>query len=243
MLVVRYLVAIILLRQAYFNKKKRYLYFSLGVILLMFSFIRTAVYQQAFGQKDTDFFLSKNFEANITPDENKTTFSHKNGKYEITCEKQAEIDLFARVAYIDYNDTLFSSFDYYSDPVYDAISPIDLSVFVGSMATNWKMYKVKHERRAMFVYGNVVLGEWENMHIIPANKNIRFGFDTIKKGDEVQIKGFLINWQGVPPYDYIKIKTALSFDTISSEKLGGRITWLCMQLYVTELRANGYIYK
>jgi len=242
MVIIKYLLIFILVKLAYNNRKKRYIYIASAVLLFLFSFIKTFCYQSFFGQKN-DFLLPENFEVNIIPITQKETLSLYRDEYKIYYEPQAQINLYAKAVYIDFNDTFFSSFDYYSNSVYDTIAPIDLSVFIGSMAENWKKFKIKHERRVMLVYGDIKVGEWENIHIIPATENIRRGFETIKAGDDILLKGFLINWQGTGNYNYLKMETALSFETISKEQIAGRNSWLCMQLYATELRANGYIYK
>lgn len=242
-MIIRAILAILCVRLAYRNIKRRYLYLSLAVVILFFSNLKTFVYQKAFGEETQTLEAEKPFAVEIIPIKDKQQKEYKKGKYTIIYEPQAEISLYAKTAYIYHNDTIFSSFDYYSNPVYDTISPIDLSVFIGSMAENMEKYKVKHERRVMLVYGDIKVGEWENIHVIPANQNIRLGFDTVKKGDDILIKGFLINWQATGAYDYLKMETALSFETISKDKIGGRISWLCMQFFVTELTTNGYTFK
>ena len=241
-MLIKIITAAVFIKFAYQNKKKRNFYLFVAAFILLFSILRTFVYQKIYGEEAHFFETQKKFSVEISPIKNKQKITFKRGKYSIIYEPQAKIDLYAKIAYIYRNDTMFSSFDYYSNPVYDTISPIDLSVFIGSMAEDWKKYKVTHERRAMFVYGGIKVGEWENLHIIPANNNIRRGFDTVKRGDNILLKGFLINWQGTGAYDYLNMKTALSFETISEEKLAGRITWLCMQFLVTELTANGYTF-
>lgn len=239
----KYIVFLLFLWQAYVNKKRRILFLFFAGIVLFWSLAVSMLYQTFYGEKLFRNDISENTYVKITPIENKEIKKHIVGKYAIKYEAQAEIDLRARIVYVDFNDGLFSSWDYYSNPVYDTISPVDLSVFIGSMAKNWRNYQVKHERRAMFVYGDTKVGEWENLHIIPTSKNIYAGLKTIRKGDIVSLKGYLINWQGTQQYSNLKVETALSFVTESKEKLGGRFTWLCMQFFLTELNARGYIYK
>ena len=239
----RYIIAILLLRQAYVSKKRRKIYLLLTVLVLSLPLFSTFFYQSFYGEKNYTIIKSPETKLKIIPIDKKTTQEFRVGKYTISYEAQAEIDLRARAVYIDFNNGLFSSWDYYSNPVYDTISPVDLSVFIGSMSENWKDYRIEHERRAMFVYGDVKVGEWENLHIIPATKNVYAGLKTIRVGDIVSLKGYLINWQGTGQYNYLKIETALSFVTESKEKLGGRFTWLCMQFFATELDVRGYIYK
>lgn len=239
----KYIFTILLLWLAYTNKKKRKIYLLAALLLFFSSFILSNFYQLAYGEKNYIEKNSNETQAIITPIKDKKKQKYSVGKYVISYEAQAEINLRARAVYIDFNNGLFSSWDYYSNPVYDTVSPVDLSVFIGSMAKNWKEYRVKHEKRAMLVYGDVKIGEWENLHIIPATRNIYKGLKTIHVGDVVSIKGYLINWQGTGEYNNLKIETALSFETESKEKIGGRFTWLCMQLLATELKVRNYIYK
>ena len=236
----RYFLILLLLYIAYKNKIKRRLCFLLSLIVLFFPLIKTCFYQFTYGQPDGYNLYQDSFDVKITPISDKKIYPYQKGAFSILYEKKAKIDLFARVVYVDFNDTFFSSFDYYSNALYDTISPVDLSVFIGSMANNWKNYKVNHEKRLMKVSGNVVFGEWENLHIIPANKNVRAGLNTLKKGDIISLKGFLVDWN--PVGSNKKTKTALSFSTASEERAGGKFTWLCMQVFVTELSANGYVF-
>lgn len=239
----KYIFTILFLWLAYKNKKKRKKYLFLATIILFSSFITSFIYQNFYGEKSYVVRQNEDTKLSIVPIENKTTKKYTSGKYTISYEAQAEINLRARAVYIDFNNGLFSSWDYYSNPVYDAVSPIDLSVFIGSMAKNWKEYRIEHERRAMIVYGDYKVGEWENLHIIPTSKNIYAGLKTVRAGDIVSLKGYLINWKGTGEYANVKIETALSFATESKEKIGGRFTWLCMQFFLTELEVRGYIYK
>lgn len=110
------------------------------------------------------------------------------------------------------------------------------------MADNWEKYDISHEKRVLFVNGvDVKADEHQNLHIIPANESVYKGFATIKRGDIIRIKGYLIDWH---PFDADKTyKTALSFKESSWEKVGGSFSYLCMQFFVTELYASGYIFR
>lgn len=117
------------------------------------------------------------------------------------------------------------------------------------MADNWKEFKIKHEQRGAWVYikndkpSLYKPSEWSNVHIIPKNQTIRNGFKTVKKGDIVKIEGFFVDWQGTGAYNSFTIQTARNFADISEQKLGGQETLLCIQLFVTKLFANGYVFK
>lgn len=72
-----------------------------------------------------------------------------------------------------------------------------------------------HEKRLMITRGkNYKSEEAENLHLIPANESIYRGFSTIKRGDIVIIKGYLIDWRGIGDFSYFKVKTARDFSTI-----------------------------
>jgi hypothetical protein len=169
--------------------------------------------------------------------------------FEVIFTPVMDIDLTARIVYLDEYDKKFSPQDYYSHPLYDALAPLDITIFIGSMADNWHQFKIKHEQRGAWVSVPDKKStlykpeEWSNVHVIPKNQTTRNGFKTIKRGDIVRIKGYLVDWQGGGIYDNFKIQTARHFADISEQRLGGQLTLLCMQLFFTELFANGYIFK
>lgn len=224
------------------NKKLlKYILVFCVVFILAFPFIRKIHSQVIYGIPEyKKINVAK--KPNISLIENPQKEILKTLNYSIEITKIASIELEARVVYIENYDKLFS-YDYYEHPLYDEVAPLDLSVFVGEMAENWKKYKVSHDQRVLFVHNNVNFAEWTNLHIIPSNNFIRKGFYTISRGDEVYLKGYLIDWNGIGDFDYFKIKTARSFGDTSQEKVGGNFTWLCSQFFVEELNVNGFTYK
>ena len=232
------------------SKNKQIIFFVFALFLIFYTNIRTFIYQNIYGEKTFIQISEKNpdysFQKHLSNDEIEVT---KNS-FEVTFIPIIDTEFEARVVYIDEYDKKFAFDDYYSHPLYDTFAPLDATLFVRSMADNWKNFRIKHERRGAFVgcYNKEACAlynpkEWTNAHIIPNNQNIRKGFKTIQKGDVIKIKGFLVDWQGKGKYDYFKIKTARHFADDSEEKAGGRPTLLCMQIYVLELIANNYVYK
>ena len=137
------------------------------------------------------------------------------------------------------------------DEAYNAVAPLDLSLFIGSTAAedNWQKINVSHEYRVLiwqYDYADkpvVNMAEISNSHIIPANNNIRRGFDTLSPGDVIFIKGYLVDWHDMGKYQEYEYKTALTPGEIADFKLGGKVSGLCRQFYVTQLQANGYIFE
>ena len=99
----KYLIAILLLRQAYVNKKRRRIYLFLTVLLFSLPLISTIFYQTFYGEKNYNIKKSPVTKLKIIPIEEKTKQSYTIGKYTISYEAQAEIDLCARAVYIDFN--------------------------------------------------------------------------------------------------------------------------------------------
>ena len=223
---------------------KRFLKKILSLVvffILFYPFIIKIYNQNTFGipeYRDIDVYQKPN----IVLIDNPIKEKFETDKYTIEINKVANIELDAKVVYVDHYDSPFH-YDYYQNELYDNVAPLDLSVFVGDMALNWKNYKIKHEQRVLSVYGGYTPGEWENIHIIPANDIIHKGFKTVSRGDDVYLKGYLIDWNGLGEFDYFKIKSARSFTDATKERIGGNFTWLCLQFFVEELYVNGFTYK
>ena len=229
------------------NKIKQSIMIMLALMSFFYCDIRVLFFQKLSGEKIFTPLSEQNPTSFITPHLSNEQIETTKGDFKVIFTPIMDAEINARIVYIDEYDKKFSPDDYYSHPLYDALAPLDVTIFVNSMADNWQKFKIKHEQRYVWVYtNNAVLyksNEWSNIHIIPKNKTIRNGFKTIRRGDIVKIKGFLVDWQGSGIYDYFKIQTAKNFAEYSEQKLGGQKTLLCMQLFVTELFANGYIFK
>ena len=227
------------------NKIKKFIFLCISLFVLFHSFISNIYYKKTYGFPD-----EKNINVSLKPNikilKNPTTEKIVINDYEIEIQKVASIELNAKTVFIEHYNKLFS-YDYYEHPLYDIIAPLDLSVFVGEMADNWKKYKVKHEQRLLLIKptGNkkIISDEWNNIHIIPSNTNIHKGFHTVKKGDDVYLKGYLIDWRGVGEFSNFKARTARYFGEASKELAEGNFTYLCAQFFVQELNVNGHTFK
>lgn len=177
------------------------------------------------------------------------------GKYDVLINFRAEYQVIGRAVYVDVYDNSFyfgfKSKQQELNALYNAVSPLDISLFIGETAQdgNWQKIKVGHEYRVLTWQWQrsdkvtVNMDEISNSHVIPANTAVRRGFDTIRKGDIVYLNGFLLDWNPLGEFEDIKYKTALTAGEIADFKIGGRISGLCRYFYVTELAVGGYMFK
>ena len=240
-------IAVIIFYLAIQHKKKliKYALLSIFSVILVMPFVSPIFYQNKYGIPDIKD-IDTSIPPNIVMINNPVTEVFQVDDYYIEIKKIASIELNAKAVFIEHYNKPFS-YDYYEHPLYDVVAPLDLSVFIGEMADNWKNYKIEHEQRLLLVKPlngeNLTADEWNNIHIIPSNTNIHKGFHTVKKGDDIYLKGYLIDWNGLGEFNYFKIKTARYFGEASSEQAGGRFTYLCTQFLVEELNVNGYTFK
>lgn len=177
------------------------------------------------------------------------------GKDNIYVQKMASYEVWGRIVYVDIYDTDFY-FGKKSEQVkfnkfYNRIAPLDVSLFIGETAKegNWQKIKVTHEYRAVYwrykYADNPIVHDEEisNNHIIPANSNIRRSFDIMEKGQIVYMKGFLVDWKGQNQYSSIDFKSATKQGEFASFRLGGDISYLCRQFYVTQVIYNNFVYE
>lgn len=235
---------------------KKYMRAALVLVLLVavYTFGKVPLIQHVYGSKANTLGEEPLFEQiTMLPQEYKQTASF--GKYEAVLNFRAEYQVTGRAVYVDIYDRSF----YFGikgpqqqlNALYNAVSPLDISLFIGQTAAdgNWQKIKVGHEYRVMTWRWSsadkvtVSHDEISNSHIIPASTAIRRGFDTINKGDIVYIKGFLLDWNPVGEFAGIDFKTALTPGEIADFKLGGRISGLCRYFYVTELTVKGYAFE
>lgn len=177
------------------------------------------------------------------------------GKYDVLINFRAEYQVVGRAVYVDVYDNSFyfgfKSKQQELNTLYNAVSPLDISLFIGETAQdgNWQKIKVGHEYRVLTWQWQrsdkvtVNMDEISNSHVIPANTAVRRGFDTIRKGDIVYLNGFLLDWNPLGEFEDINFKTALTAGEIADFKIGGRISGLCRYFYVTELAVGGYTFK
>ncbi len=217
---------------------------------------RIVLWQQIFGERQTseaaqNLYLTEKIEMLPESFEQVARF----GEYDVALRFRAVYQVYSRAMYVDIYDRDFrigfkSLQDKYK-AVYNAVSPLDLSLFIGETAAegNWQKIDVSHEYR-------VVLWEWKykdnpvvnrdeisNNHILTANLNVRRGFDTIKKGDLVYLSGYLLDWEPLGEYSDMVMKTALTPGEIADFKLGGKTSNLCRYFYVERLETRGYVYQ
>ena len=163
---------------------------------------------------------------------------------------------YGRVGYIDTNDALIkgwylSSMNKVYAREYKAVASHDLLVVFGKAAQPniFKQLTFEHEENLGVVswpsHMRHMTPDFSNIHIISANERIKRGVSVLRKGDEVYMEGFLMDWGGTVsnPQQDLYYKTARSGNDISAQKAGGRQTGLCLQLYLTKLIINGYVYK
>ncbi len=202
---------------------KKYLCAAVALVLLVavYTFGKVPLIQHIYGSKAEEFSKEPLFEQiTMLPQEYKQAASF--GKYEAVLSFRAEYQVTGRVVYVDIYDRSFyfgiKGSQQQLNALYNAVSPLDISLFIGETAAdgNWQKIKVGHEYRVMTWRwssadrATVNYDEVSNSHVIPASTAIRRGFDTIRKGDIVYMKGFLLDWNPVGEFADIDFKTALT---------------------------------
>lgn len=161
---------------------------------------------------------------------------------------------YGRIAYLDTNDALIKGWFLSSGNkekawLYKKVVPYDMSIAYGQLAQPKIFNQVKfgHEENVGFIFSDRVkinLNEFDNIHILPANKRIRQIVSVLKKGDEVYLEGFLTDWDSpTVPREKQWYKTARYVGEKSHQRAGGRLSGLCYQLFLTKIILNGHVYK
>jgi hypothetical protein len=112
---------------------------------------------------------------------------------------------FKPVAYFGLEARVLSKRLYHNDAG-SAISPVDLALGWGRMSDTTVIRKLNIRQSDRFYFyswsqnppipmGEIVASS-ANMHLIPANENIRVRLERLKPGNLVHIKGFLVNVTG-----------------------------------------------
>lgn len=216
---------------------------------------RTFLWQRFFGQPVDGISANQMLAEKIEVLPQPFLQTVKFGKYDIALNFRATYEVHGRAVYVDVYDKGFhigfkTEQDKFND-VYNAVSPLDLSLFIGKTAAedNWQKIDVSHEYRVIIwkwkYKDNPVVNtsEISNNHIIPASVNVRRGFDTIKKGDIVYLSGYLLDWEPLGEFAGTKMKTALTPGEIADFKLGGKTSSLCRYFYVEQLQVRGFVYR
>ena len=119
--------------------------------------------------------------------------------------------------------------------------PLDICVTWGLLSTPEYLYYasfIQQDRACTCIYdeGSLVddpdvLAQFVNIHLIPASESIVNALNTIKKGDEIFLEGYLVDiYYG--GQIYIETSTVWTDSGIGS----------CEVLYVTEIRVGAEIY-
>ena len=135
--------------------------------------------------------------------------------------------------------------------MYNQIASADLAILHGKTAQkdNLKKIEISHELNAALftkcLQCTYYDDEFNNFHVLPASKNIKRALEILPKNKfvPIYIEGYLLDWKGVDNYASLEMKTALSPGEISHQKLGGQVSGLCFQIYLTELHFDGYVFK
>lgn len=236
-------------------RNKKYLIFAMLILLSgAYFFGKILLIRQIYGI-ETESTIEAPLYEQITMLPQEYRENARFGKYDVLINFRAEYQVVGRAVYVDVYDNSFyfgfKSKQQELNTLYNAVSPLDISLFIGETAqdSNWQKIKVGHEYRVLTWQWQrsdkvtVNMDEISNSHVIPANTAVRRGFDTIRKGDIVYLNGFLLDWNPLGEFEDIKYKTALTAGEIADFKIGGRISGLCRYFYVTELAVGGYTFK
>ncbi len=236
-------------------RNKKYLIFAMLILLSgAYFFGKILLIRQIYGI-ETESTIEAPLYEQITMLPQEYCENARFGKYDVLINFRAEYQVIGRAVYVDVYDNSFyfgfKSKQQELNALYNAVSPLDISLFIGETAQdgNWQKIKVGHEYRVLTWQWQrsdkvtVNMDEISNSHVIPANTAVRRGFDTIRKGDIVYLNGFLLDWNPLGEFEDIKYKTALTAGEIADFKIGGRISGLCRYFYVTELAVGGYMFK
>ena len=236
-------------------RNKKYLIFAMLILLSgAYFFGKILLIRQIYGI-ETESTIEAPLYEQITMLPQEYRENARFGKYDVLINFRAEYQVIGRAVYVDVYDNSFyfgfKSRQQELNALYNAVSPLDISLFIGETAQdgNWQKIKVGHEYRVLTWQWQrsdkvtVNMDEISNSHVIPANTAVRRGFDTIRKGDIVYLNGFLLDWNPLGEFEDIKYKTALTAGEIADFKIGGRISGLCRYFYVTELAVGGYMFK
>lgn len=236
-------------------RNKKYLIFAMLILLSgAYFFGKILLIRQIYGI-ETESTIEAPLYEQITMLPQEYRENARFGKYDVLINFRAEYKVVGRAVYVDVYDNSFyfgfKSKQQELNTLYNAVSPLDISLFIGETAQdgNWQKIKVGHEYRVLTWQWQrsdkvtVNMDEISNSHVIPANTAVRRGFDTIRKGDIVYLNGFLLDWNPLGEFEDINFKTALTAGEIADFKIGGRISGLCRYFYVTELAVGGYMFK
>ena len=220
-----------------------------GAILFLYmypEYIKRPIYQHLYGKPyekrlnvwEHDVFGDLNAEQ-------KKSFSRKYKGTKITFFPQKSYEVVARIGVLERYDTFWEKFYHGYDEnrrIYNLFSPIDLALVQGQGAYSEKFDRCfKHEYRLLWSCPDIDRKYFNNNHMIPANRTIKKGLETLHKGDIVYIKGLLVNVK-VPDWDMMLTGTSHDM-THKNQFAGGLYTGMCFLVYLQKLAVNGYVYE
>ena len=209
-------------------------------------YIKRPVYQRFFGkpyEKRLNVW-EKDVFTDLSP-EQKKPFSRKYNGIDIAFIPQTAYEVTARIGILERYDTFWEVFAHGYDQsrrIYNSFSPLDLALVHGNDAYHPEFKNCfKHEYRLLWSCSEISHDSFNNYHMIPANKNLRKGLETLHKGDIVYIKGLLVNIQ-VPGWKTMLTGTSHNM-THKDQFAGGLYTGMCFIVYLQKLIVNDYVYE
>lgn len=229
------------------------------LIFIIFLFVwhlglKRITYQHIYGSPDETAAQISMQAIRTDVNENKT-HQVSIGDYDINVKLLKQFYVTAKVGYVDRYSGFLGRFYRNTDDgasiVYDTFVPQDVTILYGKTAdeNNLKLLDISHEYRMAHykpLSRNLYFDskEADNMHTIAGNKNIQKGLDILKKGDVATFEGYLIYWDTrLPSGRILDFTSAIHAGQISHQKAGGRQSILCIQLYLTRLSFDGYVFE
>ncbi len=131
----------------------------------------------------------------IQEDADREPFELETGQGRVTIRPRARYDVAARVESVE---------PYWLDPT-AFLSPFDLALAWGDVATpelrsklevgqSWRFYFWKTSDPDVDI--GYVIAHSANTHVIPASANVRRALATVDRGDEVRLRGLLVDVRG-----------------------------------------------
>lgn len=233
--------------------------YKLGALILCLLICHSAkkpLYQHIWG-KYTGYIPSLGDETFINIEQNQKKQSAKIAGYNIEYRLRRKYSVKGRVVFVDWNDGWFNTWYHAArnegTKLYNAVSPVDLSIIHGKTAEdgNWQKIKFDHEERGLITsyrYDNMPVinnDEINNNHVIPANNAIRKAISIMKVGDIVELEGYLMDWNGTGKFSWFNIETAIEPGELHTKILfgGQQGAGLCRQFYITKISFNGYTFE
>lgn len=134
---------------------------------------------------------------------------------------------------------------YYNDQWAGKVAPVDFALAWGKLAETEASKHMKYSQKNRWYYFNYtancpfsrtyIYEHSANNHMIPANENVRTGFDSVKAGDLVTLKGYLVYIDG-----FYNGKKVYWHSSLSRNDTGDGS---CELFYVKAITLNGKVYN